>query len=351
MFSRQKLPSMAGLTDHYATIREEFDYDRPTVDVGGLSADVVDRSFSATTDVDALREAADCDTKFVASAGLTGTPHVGTVAQMFAVKRLHEAGFDTEFLVADYEKYAGSGRDLDVVRGLAEDYATFLDRIGYAGEVRTQYDAEDVMHTAFRLAPWFEFESDLEFDVEPTEWVEAVRAAYEADQIEHEDASGSTEFAGRLTGLLCLADFVHPTLVDGYDQTVFVLGVDEHALVLANEHYLEKTPFEPAFEGLFTRMVPGLDGYPKMSKTIPGSGIRMDMAPERVERLVHEANEGGGNPGESTVYQMLCLVSEYDGDRLADLEAACREGGEAWDAACGEYASYLAALAAEWPEG
>ncbi|WP_232701232.1 hypothetical protein [Halobacterium wangiae] len=341
---------MAGLPDHYATTREEFDYDRPDVDVGSLPASLVERAFAATTDVTALQRADERETLFVASAGLTGTPHVGTVAQMFAVKRLHEAGFDTEFLVADYEKYADSGRDLEVLRDLAEDYTTFLDRIGYEGHVRTQYDAVDVMHTAFRLAPWFEFESDLSFDVEPTEWVEAVREAYEADQVDHADATGSTAFASRLTGLLCLADFVHPTLADGYDQTVFVLGVDEHALVLANEYYLEDTPFEPAFEGLFTRMVPGLDGYPKMAKTIPGSAITMDMAPERVDDLVHEAAEGGASPGESTVFQMMCLVSAYDADRLTDLEAACRDGGEAWDAAVDEYASYLADVAGKWPE-
>ena len=350
MFERQELPGMTGLTDHYAATREEFDYDRADVDIGPLRGSLVDRAFSATTDADALRCADEQETLFVASAGLTGTPHVGTVAQMFAVKRLHEAGFDTEFLIADYEKYAGSGRDLAVVRDLAEDYATFLDRIGYEGDVRTQYDATGVMHTAFRLAPWFESESGLEFDVEPTEWVEAVREAYDEDQIQHDDASGSTDFARRLTGLLCLADFVHPTLADGYDQTVFVLGVDEHALVLANEHYLAETPFDAAFEGLFTRMVAGLDGYPKMSKTIPGSAIKMDMAPERVEELVRETAAGDGStPEESVVYQMMCLVSEYDGDRLADLEAACREGGEAWDAACEEYASYLADLAAKWP--
>ncbi|WP_232687906.1 hypothetical protein [Halobacterium zhouii] len=342
---------MAELGEHYASVRDEFDYDRPDVDVGSLLAPLVDRAFSATTDAEALREAGDCDTKFIASAGLTGTPHVGTVAQMFAVKRLNEAGFDTEFLVADYEKYAGSGRDLDVVRELADDYATFLDRIGYEGDVRTQYDAEGVMHTAFRLAPWFEFENDLEIDHELTPWEAELDQAYEADQIEHEDASGSTQFARRMTGLLCLADFVHPTLAEGYDQAVFVLGIDEHALDIFNRHYLGKTPFEPAFEGLFTRMVPGLDGYPKMSKTIPGSAIKMDMPPEEVRRLVRRTanTDGTASTSESAVYQMMSLVSEYDAGRLEELETACRKGGAAWDAACAEYAEYLAGLAAKWP--
>jgi len=339
---------MAELADHYAAIREEFDYDRPDVDVGSLPAGVVDRAFSATTDVEALRDAGD-ETKFIASAGLTGTPHVGTVAQMFAVKRLDEAGFDTEFLVADYEKYAGSGRDLDVVRNLAADYETFLDRIGYEGEVRTQYDAEDVMHTAFRLAPYWETEPDFEMDVDPTPWEQELKAAYERDQVELADASGGTEFGRNLTGLLCLADFMHPSLAEGYERAVFVLGVDEHALYEYNHYLVDGSPFDPAFEGLFTRMVRGLNGYPKMSKTIPGSGIKMDMAPERVRELVREADEDCP-PVESPLYHMMCLVSEYDADRLADLEAACRDGGEAWDAAVEAYAAYLGNLAANWPE-
>ncbi|MXR20787.1 hypothetical protein [Halobacterium bonnevillei] len=341
---------MSALTDHYEALRTEFEYDDPACDVGSLDGALVDRAFAATTDQDALRTAADRDTLFVASAGLTGTPHVGTVAQMYAVKRFQEAGFDTQFLIADYEKYAGGGRDLDVVRGLADDYRAFLDAIGYEGAVRTQYEATDVMQTAFRLGRYFEFESDLEFDVEPTAWVEDLRAAYEADGIDNADAGERTEFGARLTGLLCLADFVHPTLADGYDQTVFVLGVDEHALVLANEQYLDGTPFDAEFEGLFTRMVPGLNDYPKMSKTIPGSGIQMDVRPAEVRRLVHETADDDAPPAESAVYQMLCLVSEYDADRLAELAAACRRGGEAWDAAVAEYADFLADLAAAWPD-
>lgn len=239
-------PSMSALPNHYETLREVFDYDRPTVDIGDVDAEVVDRAFAATTDEDALREAADKETLFVASAGLTGPPHVGTVAQMFAVKRLREAGFDTEFLLADYEKVAAGGRDLDVVRGLADDYRAFLDGIGYDGRVRTQYDATGVMQTAFRLAPHFDPDASIGVDAEPTAWVEALQAAYERDRDGPADEATTTDFGGDAASLLCLADFVHPTLADGYDQTVFVLGVDEHALVRANEHHLADAPVDAA---------------------------------------------------------------------------------------------------------
>ncbi|WP_336034288.1 hypothetical protein [Halobacterium yunchengense] len=342
---------MSALTDHYDALRSEFDYDDPAVGVGGLDAGVVDRAFAATTDEDALRAAdsGDAETLFVASAGLTGTPHVGTLAQMFAAERFHEAGFDAQFLLADYEKYAGSGRDLDVVRDLAAAYEAFLDALGFDGRVRTQYGDRDVMHTAFRLGPHVDLEETPTFDVEPTDWVERVRAAYDSDREPIADATGSTDLGSRLAELLCLADFVHPTLADGYDRTVFVLGVDEHALVQYNAHFLADAPFDAAFEGLFTRMVPGLDGYPKMAKTIPGSAITMDLSPDRVRSLVRDADDAR-DPAASTVYQMMALASDYDGDRLAELEAACEHGGEAWDAAVAEYADFLAGLAAEWPE-
>jgi tryptophanyl-tRNA synthetase len=339
---------MAELASHYAAIRGGFDYDEADFAVGDLAAGIVERSFAATTDAGTVASAPPEDTLFVASAGLSGTPHAGTVAQMFAVKRLHEAGFDTEFLLADYEKYAGSGRNLDAVRDLASDYREFLDGIGYDGRVRTQYDADDVMQTAFRLAPWFEFDAGVEFDREPTTWERELREAYEADQIDHDDATGSTEFAGRLSALLCLADFMHPSLAEDYDHTVFVLGIDEHELYQFNRAYVEPTPFDPAFDCLFTRMVRGFDGYPKMAKTIPGTGVTMDMAPDRIRRLVRNA-ERREDPIESPVYQMLCLVSEYGPERLAELERTCRAGGEDWDAAVAEYADWLAALSRAWP--
>ena len=339
---------MSALLDHYDALRAEFDYDRPAVDVGDVPASLVERAFAATTDADALCAAPDRDTLFVASAGLTGPPHVGTLAQMQAVKRFDEAGFDTQFLLADYETYAADGRDIDVVRDLAADYEAFLDALGYEGSVRTQYGDRDVMHTAFRLAPHVDAGDSIEFDVEPTEWVRQLRAAYDEHQVDHEDATGSTAFGSRMAELLCLADFVHPPLADGYDQTVFVLGVDEHALVLANDHYLDGTPFDADFEGLFTRMVPGLDGYPKMSKTIPGSGVSMAMAPETVRQRVRDADDAA-EPAESTVYQMLALVSEYDATRLDELAGACRRGDEAWADAVEEFGAFLAALASAWP--
>jgi len=361
---------MSALPAHYEALRDEFGYEQPAVDVGDLDAGVVERAFAATTDEAALRAAAGRDgggggggggagvegdgreTLFVASAGLSGTPHVGTVAQMFAVRRLHEAGFDTEFLLADYEKVAASGRDLDVVRRLADDYRAFLEGgVGYEGGVRTQWGATDVMQTAFRLAPHVDLADAPEFDVEPTEWADALAAAYDEHRDGPADEADTTALGGDLASLLCLADFVHPTLAGGYDQTVFVLGVDEHALALANDRYLRGTPFDAAFEGLFTRMVPGLDGQPKMAKTIPGSGITMDRDPGTVRRLVRETHEADGDapPAESTVFQMLCLVSEHGADRLADLEAACRRGGEDWDAAVDAYADYLAGLSRAWP--
>ncbi len=347
---------MSALPAHYEALRDAFGYDQPAVDVGDLDSGVVERAFAATTDETALRAAAGGDgggreTLFVASAGLSGTPHVGTVAQMFAVKRLEAAGFDTEFLLADYEKVAASGRDLDAVRRLADDYRAFLDGIGYEGSVRTQWGATDVMQTAFRLAPHVDLADTPEFDAEPTEWVDALQAAYSEHRDGPEDEADTTDLGGDLASLLCLADFVHPALAGGYDQTVFVLGVDEHALVLANDHYLADAPFDAAFEGLFTRMVPGLDGHPKMAKTIPGSGITMDQDPSDVRRLVHEAHAADGDvpPAESTVFQMLCLVSDYGADRLADVEAACRRGGDDWDAAVDAYADFLADLSRVWP--
>jgi len=356
---------MSALPAHYEALRDAFGYDQPAVDVGDLDAGVVERAFAATTDETALRAAAagssgvgadgggdDRETLFVASAGLSGTPHVGTVAQMFAVKRLHEAGFDTEFLLADYEKVAASGRDLDAVRRLADDYRAFLeDGVGYDGGVRTQWGATDVMRTAFRLAPHVDLDDAPEFDAEPTEWADALAAAYDEHRDGPADEADTTALGGDLASLLCLADFVHPTLAGGYDQTVFVLGVDEHALALANDRYLRGTPFDAAFEGLFTRLVPGLGDQPKMAKTIPGSGITMDQDPGEVRRLVREADEAGGDapPAESTVFQMVCLASDYGAGRLADLEAACRRGGEDWDAAVDAYADSLADLSRAWP--
>jgi len=346
---------MSRLDAHYETVRERNDYDRVAGDgaLGGL-----ERRFVAVDDPSDLlagseRPSPDDATLVTTGVGMTGPPHLGTVGQVLTAIELQRAGFDVQFVIADLEPYHG-GADLAHVRKLAERYRAFVLDLGFdpeQGRLRTQEEARDVMHTAQILAPYYRpgsWEGAPEF--EPTAWERAVADAYaDAERPGWRAANPSSETAETHSAMLHAADFLHPLRADGYDRLVLSFGIDERHLAHLAREFLATAPVEGRVAGLYTRMLPGLDGEPKMAKSIPGAGVSLADDPEGIrERItVAGASDTDGSAADA-VFRAMCLTSRYDADRLDEIEAARASGTEAWTAAVAEYAEFVADLAERW---
>ncbi|WP_123535305.1 nucleotidyl transferase family protein [Halosimplex salinum] len=341
---------MTRLPAHYETVRDRNDYEAVEGAVGPV--DPADRRrFVAVDDPGVLGRALDRPTLVSTGVGMTGPPHLGTVGQIVTAITLQEAGLDVQFVIADLEPYHG-GAPLDRVRALAERYREFVRESGFdsdRGRLRTQSEARDVMHTAQLLAPYFDPDSWDDGDDPPaTEWERAVGDAYDAAEDGPTiDRSGpSSEAAKQHSAVLHGVDFLHPLYAGEYEQLVLAFGVDERHLTPWARRFRDAAPVEGSIAGLYTRMLPGFDGAPKMAKSIPGSGVSLDMSSERIRERI--GGDDGGDPAASPVFQAMCLASGYDADRLDRLEAACESGGEGWDAAKAEYADFLVGLAERW---
>jgi tryptophanyl-tRNA synthetase len=94
-------------------------------------------------------------------------------------------------------------------------------------------------------------------------------------------------------------------------------------------------------------MLPGFGGAPKMSKSIPGSGVSLDMPAATIRERIIEG-DGTAAPAESVVFQCMCLASSYGPEKLDRLEAACEKGGNEWARAREEYAGDVIDLAERW---
>ncbi|WP_459193517.1 nucleotidyl transferase family protein [Halosimplex sp. J119] len=343
------------LTDHYERVRERNDYQPVDGAVGPIPA-TERRRFVAIDEPGAtgsgvFDRAADRRTLVTTGVGMTGPPHLGTVGQVLTAVELQRAGLDVQFVIADLEPYHG-GVPLERVQELAERYRTFIADLGFdpdRGRLRTQSEARDVMHTAQLLAPYYDPDSWADGpDHPPTEWEQAVGEAYESTDDERTiDFSGATsEAASTHSAVLHGVDFLHPLYAGEYEQIVLSFGVDEHHLTRMARQFRDAAPVDSPVAGLYTRMLPGFDGMPKMSKSIPGSGISLGMDSETIRERI--GGDGGGDPAASPVFQAMCLASRYDADRLDRIETACAAGGDEWERARAEYADSVVDLAERW---
>lgn len=353
---------MVRLEDHYEAVRARERYDPvDDLELGAMDAADVRRRFVAGEDGRAFAEGVGTDGICTFGVSVTGPPHAGTLGQMQTAIALQDVGFDVQFIVADMEPYSTDGYALDVVRERARRFVEFVDALGFdrdAGRLRTQYDAADVMHTAYHLSRYADPDRDRP-DVDPTAWMEGLTAAYDdagvdAAALGESDLPADWEpsaFTRRMDGFLMVADMLHPLVADDYDANCIVMGADELALKPMVEGVHERCGTDATLHALYTRLVGGLDGFPKLSRRIPDSRFTLADDPAAIRATVRDPDppaRGDGDPTDSVVFGMMQLASAKDTEQVEAWRRACEADGEAWDAARAEFAEELVTYANAW---
>lgn len=331
---------MVRVETFYDALADQFGYEEPTDSLSGIPSSDIQRRYALVDNPNVVFDDG-LKRRFMASAGMSGPPHLGTLSQIHAARELADAGLDVEFLLADIEKHVGAGMPWTYVRDLSDRYRGLARELGYTGGIRTQNEDRDVMHTAIMLSRYYERDLLDDLDWGSTEWEEALERAYDEDGGDRSEGTPVTEFAKRQTGVLCAADFLHPLMEEGYDAFVAVLGAEEHALTLRNREIRQRAGVDGRLGGLYTKIVRGLDDYPKMSKRIPASVISLDMRPEEIRARIRGISD-------ERLWEFLTLASEYSTSELADIEHIRQEDRERWNAEREAYADRLAELAALW---
>jgi len=340
------------LEAHYGAARERRGYDPVDASIGDLSASYCRHRFAFVGDADALAAATPAETLVSVGISPTGAPHVGTLGQIRSAVDLQRAGFDVQLAVADQVVYNAGGGDAATLRERAERYRTFALERGFdpeQGRVYIQSEADDALRAAVRLARQYDPDAGDGWD-ERTAFEDDLAAAYEATGTDGGDA---TAFSESLCGLLMAADNVGPLADEfgpgpGYDRVVLTLGADNVGLARRFDEVRAAADVEGQVVGLFSRLVPGVDGTPKMSKSIPGSSVHLGMSPEHVRERVTDPALDADDSAESVVFSMMRLVSPCDGDDMDELRNARAAGDDRWRDAVREYADYLADAAETW---
>lgn len=345
---------MSLLERHERTVREQRGYDAVAGPIGDLPASYCRQRFAFASSADALAAATPAETLLSVGISPTGPPHVGTLGQIQSAIDFQRAGFDVQVLVADQVVYNARGTPMGTLTERAERYAAFARERGFdpgAGRLLIQSETPSILRTAFTLAPAYDPDGDGDEESdgdagghEPTAFETALDAAYDDADL----PDGAPAFSQQLCGLLLAADAVSPLRDGSYDRVVLVLGADNVGFERNVDAVREAAGIDGSVEGLYTRLVAGVDDTPKMSKSIPGSSIHLGMAPGEIRDLVRDPTLDAADPDESVVFQMLRHASPHAGAELADLRDACAADSEQWRDAISGYVDYLTEAAKQW---
>lgn len=289
--------------------------------------------------------------KVVTGIGLSGTPHLGTLSQMLkAIKLQQFANLSVKFVLGDLDAYNGKRTPLAYARGLGERVKRFMLDIGFddsgQNEVKDQYDELEILRTMY-LSGYFMEEAAFNNAEEDLHDFYAEKGR--VDQ--------GMSFRRKMSLALMVAGWIHQLIENGDDHVLIMLGIDEHQYVKFGQTVLEKMKgseqFGDVLDGkqiaaMYSTLIKGFNGYPKMSKSFPTSGIHLDMPQGEISSRILGESRSDGPPEEDVVFQCMASASTYSPSEIRERYDECRDNTPTWEEMKRDYVEHLGQLIGKW---
>jgi tryptophanyl-tRNA synthetase len=280
--------------------------------------------------------------------GLTGVPHVGTIAQIMRAIRLQRSGVPVQIVLGDLDAFNGKNFNLDTALALIPKFRNFILNLGFDDKspniLRTQYDFLEVLRDMY-ISGNFITDSMFENAKEDVHDFYSQRGKIDEDMT----------YQIKLSLNLMVADFFNLGMHHGFDSVMVFLGFDEYKYVaLAMETLMKMQQAEDNLcgnfnlSGIFSSTMQGFNGFPKMGKSLPGSGIFVEMLPDVVCKMITEEKLFSNENREKIVYQMISDVSYYDNEKISEIYQFYTEKGEGWRKIKEEYVEHLIGILSLW---
>ena len=280
--------------------------------------------------------------------GLTGIPHIGTVSQIVRAVTLQKAGVQVNMVLGDLDAFNGKGTPLEKTLEWTKKYRNFARKLGFretSGSIlRSQYDTPEVLRTSYITGHYMDDELFANS-------MEDLHYFYYKRGI-GEKALG---YRAKLSLNLMIADFIHLNLENKYDYVMVMLGIDEHNYVRAATETLSRMKASGDFKSMnlelsaiYSPMIKGFYNYPKMSKSFPNSGIRVDMKPDEMRGRIMKGEGKYDRPENNVVYQMMIAASYYSTEKLKENYVLCAARDPKWKNAKADYAEMLIDICSKW---
>lgn len=320
-----------------------FDFKPIDFDISHLDKKALNQRWLCHFDGEPFSQAINNKEKAIVTTGvgLSGSPHMGTISQMMRAVFLQEQGFNVQFVLGDLDSYNARFQPYPVVKARAEQYKEFITNLGFSEEkgiLRSQDNNPEVCRTAYLISRCLTDEDFLNAEEDLSELYQK-QGAYPGIKYPVKQAIN-----------LMVADFIHLGMADKNKSVMVMLGLEEHLYVRIAKDVIKRMKIPFHLGAMYSKIIKGFNGFPKMSKSIPGSSINVDMNIDQIRHKLQYEEGDYSKPDDSVAYQMMCAVSNYTPRDLSILHEKCSVGGRYWSAAKDEYAEYLDSVFKKWPK-
>jgi tryptophanyl-tRNA synthetase len=327
--------------EYYKRVMKQFGYDpfsfeRFNFNLGRLSREELEQGWLCHHEGQIFAERFNqCNEGIVATGfGLSGTPHIGTLSQILRCIKLQKAGIPVSLVLGDLDAYNNKNTPLAKTQELAEKFGNFIIRLGFDNRfpsvLRKQINDTDTLLKFYLMGRYMDDDMLLR----------AEEDLYAGNKDYRRDSEATMIFRRKLSLGLMTADFLNLYFRNNQDNLMVMLGVDEHRFVrLAREVMKraldDKIEFpdlnkQVQISGLYTKIIRGLNNYPKMSKSYPESGISVDLSPDKIRDLILNGEGNYDSPESNVVYQMICSASNFNYKDISKARNSCKIGDSDW---------------------
>lgn len=307
---------------YYNEVIKKYNYDeiKPFLDITGESLNNKwICSYNLNNFVKGLEKNEKCIV--IMGIGINGIPHIGTVSQILKAIYLQKKGFFVQIILGDLDVYGARSTPFAEINKLLKKYENFIISLGFdinKGIIRNQYEHPEILRTSFLLSTVIK---DKDFE----EIEEDINSLYKTERV-----YGGMDFNVKQSISLMFADFIHPCLFEDFKHVLIISGIDEHGYVWKADEIRKRLNIDMTISGLYSKMLRGLNNYPKMSKSIIKSNINLSINKKELEKIILLEGFLYNNHYDSFVYQLMQNVSFYDNDYLKKVKANCDLKNEEW---------------------
>lgn len=271
--------------------------------------------------------------------GPTNAPTAGTLSIILKTILINNlSGIDTTIIISELGAFNSRNVELKKLLCLTDRFKSFIRKIGFSGEIRTQNDIGLLRASAVTSKVF------LINDV--SENLEITSSLYKQLGLEGND------FSNLYDANLCIADILLPILKNKKEAVLVLAGIEEYFLpkiarTIAdrlNKNYLEIIGGNKIISALFSKVISGLNGYPKMSKSIPESSINLEEKKDKIADKILNCK----TKDEKIILQMMIHVSNWDKEKIKKTKKYFLSKNKEWKNAKKEYLEFFLNIKSIW---